>query len=401
MAREPGYRRHSSGNARVSINGRDYMLGKYASKESKQKYNRLKAEWYASNQSKSFGVPEDEITINEILVAYLKFARKYYGEGSNHVLRQLKPSVSALRELYGSEPAASYGPLQFKATREHISRIGDRTRTYVNLLCDKIRRIFRWAASESLIPSSIPEALSTVDGLQAGRTKLRETEDVEPIDIAIVAKTLEKMHKITGDMVRFQLATGCRPGEVCKIKPNMVDRSNDVWEIKLVKHKTAWKGKKRVIYVGKSAQEILLPYLLRGADDYCFSPKESERARLQAAKESRTTPSRHIPGKRKRKPKRSPGECYSSLSYARAIASACDRAFPPPETMKSESEIAAWKSANRWAPNRLRHTFATKTTKEHDIIVASLLCGHSSVETTKIYAKADKEKAIAAVRAMG
>jgi hypothetical protein len=30
----PSYRRHSSGNARVTINGRDYMLGPYGSPES-------------------------------------------------------------------------------------------------------------------------------------------------------------------------------------------------------------------------------------------------------------------------------------------------------------------------------------------------------------------------------
>ncbi len=39
--RLPSYRKHSSGQARVSLNGRDYLLGTYGTKESKQKYNRL------------------------------------------------------------------------------------------------------------------------------------------------------------------------------------------------------------------------------------------------------------------------------------------------------------------------------------------------------------------------
>lgn len=43
--RIPSYRKHSSGNARVSINGRDYLLGKYGTKQSKERYNRLLSEW--------------------------------------------------------------------------------------------------------------------------------------------------------------------------------------------------------------------------------------------------------------------------------------------------------------------------------------------------------------------
>jgi hypothetical protein len=38
--RVPSYRRHSSGNARVTINGKDHLLGKYGSKVSREKYNR-------------------------------------------------------------------------------------------------------------------------------------------------------------------------------------------------------------------------------------------------------------------------------------------------------------------------------------------------------------------------
>jgi hypothetical protein len=61
----PSYRKHSSGQARVSINGRDYLLGTYGSKESQAKYNRLLGEWFASNQSKSFGVPVEQLITTE------------------------------------------------------------------------------------------------------------------------------------------------------------------------------------------------------------------------------------------------------------------------------------------------------------------------------------------------
>ena len=402
--RLPSYRKHASGQARVSLNGRDYLLGTYGTKESKQKYNRLVAEWLASNQSKSFGVPVAELLIVEVLSAYMKYAKQYYGDGPESEFHRIKPAVAALRSLYGTEPASSYGPLQYKATREHIARTGDRSRQYVNRLCEKIKRLFKWAAAESLLPSSIHEAISMVDPLKEGRTNLRETEDVQPVDEEVVNATLEHLPRIVADMVRFQLATGSRPGEVCSIQPGMVDRSSDVWQIRLHEHKNAWRGKERVIYVGKKAQEILLPYLLRSKDVYCFSPKDSEKARRNALSETRITPLAcgNVPGSnRTSKPKRTAGYCYTTGTYGKAILRACDKAFPPPSTMKKKDEIKEWQSNHRWSPNRLRHSFATTTTKEHDIVVASILMGHAKADVTQIYAQQDRDKAIAARRAMG
>jgi hypothetical protein len=49
----PAYRRHSSGQARVTIAGRTHYLGKYGSKASRQRYDQLIAEWLASNRSTS------------------------------------------------------------------------------------------------------------------------------------------------------------------------------------------------------------------------------------------------------------------------------------------------------------------------------------------------------------
>jgi hypothetical protein len=45
------YRKHSSGNARVTINGRDYLLGPRGTKASKREYDRLIAEYLATGRS--------------------------------------------------------------------------------------------------------------------------------------------------------------------------------------------------------------------------------------------------------------------------------------------------------------------------------------------------------------
>lgn len=41
-------------------------------------------------------------------------------------------------------------------------------------------------------------------------------------------------------------------------------------------HKTEHHGRGRVIAIGPRAQAVLLPYLLRKATTFCFSPRESE-----------------------------------------------------------------------------------------------------------------------------
>jgi hypothetical protein len=47
MARSslPRYRRHSSAQARVTLDGKDYLLGLYRSAQSQEAYRRLIAEW--------------------------------------------------------------------------------------------------------------------------------------------------------------------------------------------------------------------------------------------------------------------------------------------------------------------------------------------------------------------
>lgn len=223
-----------------------------------------------------------------------------------------------------------------------------------------------------------------VASLKANRTTARETDEIEPVPDAVVEATLPHLPPVVADMVRFQSLVGCRPGEVCAIKPCMVDRSFDVWEIKLKEHKTAWRDKKRVIYVGPQAQKILLPYLTdRTDEDYCFRPIDSERRRRV----------RNVPencGNRKgksntpRETTRKLKDYYTTGSYGNAIRRAC-REF----------------KIEHWAPNQLRHSVGTKVRKEGDIEAASAVLGHSNIVVTQIYAKANREKAIEAVKRLG
>src|SRR2546430_2595300 len=91
-------------------------------------------------------------------------------------------------------------------------------------------------------------------------------------------------------MVRLQRLTGCRPEEVCLVRPCDVNASEIVWAYRPESHKTEHHGRERVIFIGPKAQEILRWYLLRDKSMYCFCPAEGEKKRRQLAHERRATP---------------------------------------------------------------------------------------------------------------
>jgi integrase len=401
--RQPKYRRHKSGQARVTIAGRDVYLGKFGTPESKRAYDRVIAEWLASGRSELFGVPDDRLTIAHVLLAYLKHCRTYYGTESSSEYHRVKPVAKALKDLYGASIAAEFGPLQAKAVLEHLKRSGDRSRSYLAKLLAMLKRFFSWAATENLVPASVASAVKMVAAERRGKSKLRETEPVRPVARETVEATLPHLSSVVADMVRFHWFTGCRPGELCSITPGMVDRSGEVWQIRLEHHKNAHRGKERIIYVQKDGQEVLAKYLLRSADSPCFSPKDATRERNKQRHEDRVTPLScgNRPGKNRRKsPARTAGEGYTNQSYARAVARACERAFPPPESLKGEAALNKWRRDHSWSPNQIRHAYATKSRAENGLDTTSVLLGHSNVRTTEIYAEADRAKAIEAVRRM-
>jgi integrase len=205
-------------------------------------------------------------------------------------------------------------------------------------------------------------------------------------------------------MVRFQRLTGCRPGEVIKIKPSMVDRSCDVWEIRLEEHKTAYKGFQRTILVGPKAQAILEPFLEnRSENAYCFQPREVMKQLRKERERKRITPmscGNRKGTNRAENPRKKPGDCYTTQSYGRAIATACKKAFPPPDGLKGNA-LKKWVHEHSWAPNQLRHARATEIRKSHGLEMASILLGHAGLEVTQVYAERDRDAAIAWVSKQG
>ncbi len=402
----PDYRKHrGSGQAVVTIAGRDHYLGPHGTQVSKNEYDRLIGEWLQNGRQLP-GSPESDstITVAEMVLAYLNHAEAYYrknGQPTSEVV-DVKLSMRPLLELYSRHLVSDFGPIALKAVRQRMVE-GGLSRGVTNQRIGRIKRAFKWAVSCELIPETIARALESVDGLKQGRTEARETSPILPVDDKAVDATLPHLPEVVADMVRLQRATGMRPGEVCAIRPCDIDRSGDVWTYTPASHKTQHHGRTRTIAIGPKGQAVLLKYLARDPAMHCFRPVDSEAKRLAELEANRKTPpscGNRRGTNRKAKPKTVPGKFYTHRSYARAIYRACDRAFPAPKGTAGD-DLKAWQKSHRWAPNRLRHSAATEIRQRFGLEAAQVTLGHASAQVTQVYAERDLSKAVEVARAIG
>ena len=384
----PTYRHHRpSRQAVVTLAGQDIYLGRYGTAASRQEYDRVLSEWIASGRPDNT-IGRFQITVVELCAAYLKFAKQHYqvaGVPSGELF-PLKAALRILRQAYGPVRAVEFGPLALKALRERMIA-KEWARTTINQQVIRLRRMFRWAVSEELLPPTVIQALSSVAGLRAGKTAAREPEPIQPVEEAVLEATLPHMPQIVGDMVRIQRLCGCRPSDICRLRPQDVDRATGVWLYRPPTHKTRHLGKQRTIFFGPRAQEILRPYLERTPDSYCFSPAESEEQRRAAKLANRKTPLKYgnrAGTNRQEKPRRKAGSVYTSLSFGRAVRRAC---------VVAKVEV--------WSPNQLRHSAGTEIRRLFGLEAAQVALGHSRADVTQIYAERDLQKAVEVMRQIG
>jgi integrase len=269
--------------------------------------------------------------------------------------------------------------------------------------------VFRWAVEQEMIPASVYQGLVAVRGLTRGRSGARETEPVTPVAEAVVNETLPFLNRHVAGMVRTQLYTGMRPGEVCAMRACDIDTSSSVWLYRPGRHKTEHHGHPRVVAVGPKAQQIIREFLTLDTQAYLFSPRramEEIRDRQRRDRKTPVQPSQR--DRRKRKPRRMPGERYSTDAYDHAIRRAIDaanksRACDECKERKPEERCPECQEAALppWHPHQLRHTAATKIRREYGLDVARVVLGHRSPQITELYAELDTSRATAVMEKLG
>lgn len=381
----PAYRRHkATGQAVVTLNGRDIYLGAFGTPSSKWAYLRALRRWLGKSS------PDDKkssaLKIDDLLAKYWQFAEGYYrrdGEPTGET-KNISYACRPLYELFGSSPARDFGPSELKQVRQSMLDSG-LCRNVINARIRRIVRIFKWAAAEDLLSASVYRRLKTVDGLKKNRSAARESKKVRPVSWETVERTLPYLPALVADMVRLQWLTGCRPGEICNLRPADVDCSISPWRYIPAAHKCDHLGHVRTILLGPRAREILQPHLTVPAEERCFTPRRSEmmrKAKLRSQRRTKVQPSQR--DRSKRNARRLPGERYDRTAYLNAIRRACRKADVP-----------------YWTPNQLRHSASTLLRNRFDLETAQVVLGHRKPDTTLLYAEAQLERAAKAIESIG
>ena len=101
----------ASARAVVTLSGRDYYLARFGTDASREKYNRLIAQWLASNRQMPPNHTSDLIVV-EVMAAYWQHARAHClradGRSTSKLANQ-RQAFRPLRRLYGSTVAAEFG----------------------------------------------------------------------------------------------------------------------------------------------------------------------------------------------------------------------------------------------------------------------------------------------------
>lgn len=318
--------------------------------------------------------PASSMTVADAVEAFRRHAREKYTRPSER--HRYATAITAVANLYGPQPAATFRAKALRDVRTRLLSGGKkpRSRAYINKLVRAIQTAWRWLACEELVPAEAAASVCMVRALGVGDGG-KERAPVLPPEPGIVSATLPHLPPLVRAMVQVQLLTGARPGEICRMRWEEISREPDqpvqlagtgrtvaalrcgetvVWMYAPSTHKTAKRGKTRVVPVGPQAMGLLLPYV---DDQNPTGPVF--RTRLDTI--------------------------YRSDSYARAVERGCVKA-----------------GVAHWHPNQLRHAAASAVAEAFSFDAAGAMLGHSGNSTaTSIYAEQAIRKAAEVAAKMG
>lgn len=394
-SKTPPLRQHKgTGQGYVTLNNRRIYLGRHDDPATQKRYDRTVAEWLANGRR--LPVAPEEITLTELAARYLKHCDEYYrtpdGAHSSE-LGNVEKAIEAATGLYGDKAAVEFGPVAFKTVR--AKWIGDGlSRSTVNRYARNVKRMFRWGVANELIPESAWRALDAVEGLRKGRSAAKESEPVRAIAQAHIDAVKPFVSRQVWGLVRLQLLTGARSGEIVGLRRVDLDTTGKIWFTHLDHHKTSHRGKLRTIYFGPQAQAVLKEFFPgKGPSDYLFSPADAVREmRADAATKDQRRRDNQEPTPRDTD--RTVGDHYTTGSYRRAIERGCKAALADAKENRKPEPA-------EWTPHQLRHVAATRIRKEMGLEAAQVWLGHANADVTQVYAEIDHARALDIAERLG
>jgi integrase len=366
-------------------------LGRNDSPESRAEFARLCTELAASSnaavvaRSSATGP-----TVAELIAAFREHAEAYYRKPDGTPTGETAVDPQALRVvrgLYGHTPAREFGPVALKAVRAAMVERGW-CRTRVNRQINRVRRAWKWAASEEMVPGAVVHDLATVAGLRRGRTAAHDPGPVKPVPEADYRAALPFMVPTLKARVQVQRLAGLRPCEVRLLTPADLDTTGELWIYKPAEHKMAYLGRDKAVLLPPSARVVLEPWLAgRQPDEVVFSLRRARQemyAGRRAKRRSKVQPGQQGRSKPEDMKVRETRERFGIGGHAAWVRRACERAGAEP-----------------WGPGPRRHASANGVRAKHGLEAARVPLGHARADVTQLYAETALAKAVEAAKAMG
>lgn len=378
--RTHAYRRHTTRNKGfASFKGKRYYFpGEFESPKSIAAYHAWLARIEAGLPPIVFKEPKRAKFVIEVGLQYLDHASVVYGLGRSEY-GNCKVALDHFHAYCGAIRISELTPKVLKRFQEHLAakKLG---RSYINQTMHKIRRAFRWAASEDIIPVSICHGLDTVAPLRKGHTAAKEKKPKAHVPWEHIEPVLAVVPPVVKALILFQCHTAARSGSVIRATPSQFDRSRQPWDWR-PRHKTEDKledeDRELILPIGPKCQEVLTPWLdaAAGPDEPLFSP--------------RTIRKNNRYGKR-----------YKTGSYAYAVTKGIRKVNAQ---RQAEADKAGMKPVliPHWSPHQLRHSKGQAVRKEYGLEAAQAVLGHDTLQASQIYTSRQLELARKAAMEMG
>lgn len=214
------------------------MGAKYATKEKDVAVEVAKMLWQeAVKETESRTVLK---TMSDVTTAYYEHCKVYYQQSRE--ASNIKYALNFLEDNTRVTYAQDFDSLALQDLRGKMVQAGW-SRSVVNKRVAMLKRMFKWAASQKLVPITTYQSVATLENLKPGRSKAKESKKVMPVPENVVYQTLPYMSPVGQAMVKLQLLTGMRSTELCTIRPVDLDTSGEIWLYRPEGHKTSYKGK--------------------------------------------------------------------------------------------------------------------------------------------------------------
>ena len=101
----------------------------------------------------------------------MRWAESHYrdpdGEPTHEIVRTQAGRSAPSANCTATRPAAEFGPKALAAVRQQMIDAGW-CRTLINRRIDRVKRVFKWATSQELVPVTVYQSLRTLAGSAEG-----------------------------------------------------------------------------------------------------------------------------------------------------------------------------------------------------------------------------------------